>query len=404
MGSQIDIAVIGGGILGVILARLAAERGWRTVLFRMSDARTPNADTLRNQSWLQSGLRYIRIDKVLATKMWVHGRRMHEFFAMKPPEGHGVIQVGSDEEAAAIYEDAEELGVRSQIRELAPEAARLLLGPLHCKSGVAFETPECPFEEALLLNEARETARAAGAELREVSEPVELLPIPQLNPSHRLRVDGREIEAGVTVLAAGAGNVPLLKSLSRTMRLELRQTPLLVVPGEPLIQCPILLDRSAGLSVVAHRPGTCRSDGCMVIGTDVLEESVEYCLPAMRRVGAPIREDFCRKLPSCIRERLAQARFTAGQEPIPYKDGVRLQAIGPWIETVDGHPDVIVALPGRATLALHAAESVVEKISSDAPKAKTHDSCTLPGEDWSNRIKIHMHYEEQYDGMNDSCE
>jgi glycine/D-amino acid oxidase-like deaminating enzyme len=405
MGYRPDIAIIGGGILGVILARLTAEQGLRTVVFRRSDLDVPNADTLRNQSWLQSGLRYVRASKVLAEKMRTHGRRMHEFFGLKPPDGRGIIQVGSEVDAAQLYEDAAALGVRSAIRELPPNTARSLLGPLHRKEGVAFETPESPFEEAVLLHEARETARAAGARFREVANPVKLLPFPTRIPSHRIQVDGEEMEVGTTILAAGAGNIALLECVSSDLRVELRRTPLLVMPGKPVIHSPILLDRSAGFSVVAHPPDTCRLDGCMVIGTNVHEENVAHNDPEIRQIGEKAQQDVYDRLPACLQQRFERSRFTAGLEPIPFSNGKPLPAVAPWVECINGHPDIIASFPGRATLALHAAELVMDKL---LPDHSVHDSdgtaawdSLLPGQDWGSSIRVRMHYENHYDGLND---
>lgn len=385
----------------MILARLTAERGMRTVLFRLDDRTRPRADTLRNQAWLQSGLRYVRADKVLATKMWVHGRRLHEFFGLRPPNGRGVIQVSSESEAADFHRDASELGLTSEVRELQPDEASGLLGPLHQRHGVAFETPESPFEEATLLAIARESARAAGAQLRQVDQEVEIVPMKGRSPSHRLRVAGQEFDVGTTVLAAGAGNIPLLAALGSGLRLKLRQTPILVFPGVPLIKSPILLDRSAGLSVIAHPVGTCRSDGCMVVGTRV-NESVTYGPVTGRFISARTQRLVFESLPACMQSRFAQARFTAGWEPIPAGAGHNGSSSRPWVETLDDHPDVLVSLPGRATLALHAAETAFEMIERSYAKPEKPDATpseSWPGTEW--REEIFMHHEQPYDGLND---
>jgi hypothetical protein len=333
--------------------------------------------------------------------MWIHGRRLHEFFGLTPPDGRGIIQVGSELEAASLYEDATALGLRSQIRELDTQESKRLLGPLHRPAGVAFETPESPFEEASLLEEARATARAAGAELREIDQPLEILSLPGRLPSLRLRIDGRELEAGATVLAAGSGNVPLLAALGSTLQLDLRQTPTLVIPGLPVIQSPILLDRSDGYSVVAHPAGTGRADGCMVVGTRVSED-VAYGSVDQRRVSPETQRLVYENLPKCLQERFGEARFTAGWEPIPVHDGQRRSSSEPWVERVEDHPDTLVALPGRATLALHAAETVFDLLRgmSGATASNTEEARpALPGSDWATTI--HMHHEHQYDGLND---
>ena len=406
--SDPDVAIVGGGLLGTFLACLTAEMGFRTVVFRMSDSKIPHAETLRNQGWLQTGLRYIRHDKALAEHMWTYGRRMHDFLVLKSPEGRGIIQVDASE-GEAFYRDAADLGVSHSIRELPSDTARAILGPLHRIRGIAFETPESPFDEALLLREAREVARSAGAAFREIRTPVEILPFAGSAPSHRLKVDGREIAAGVTILAAGVGNIPLLKSLKSAVKLELRQTPILVIPGPPLISAPILLDRSAGLSIVAHPPGSYRDDGCMVVGTEVHDNDVPYCMPELRSISPETQEGVYKRLPDCIRDLVGMSRFTAGWEPIPFKDGKALPHVRPWIETIEGHSDVIASLPGRATLALYAAEQVLEKLPSEFKRNQRSQGAdganpwyaSLPGTNWEPSAQIRMHFEKYYDGLND---
>ena len=228
-----------------------------------------------------------------------------------------------------------------------------------------------------------------------------MVSLPGQLPSLRLRIDGRELEAGATVLAAGSGNVPLLAALGSALRLDLRQTPMLVIPGLPVIQSPILLDRSDGYSVVAHPAGTCRVEGCMVIGTRVHEE-VEYGSVDQRCVSPETQRRVYDSLPKCIQDRFGDARFTAGWEPIPVRAGQRGSPSEPWVERIEEHPDAIVALPGRATLALYAAETAFGMLPGLSGRRSPDDVGArpdLPGSPWSTTI--HMHHEKQYDGLND---
>ena len=69
-----DVQILGGGILGVLTALLASERGLRVVLYRLSDRKVPNADSLRNHAWLQSGLHYARsLPKEVVLRMYHSG-------------------------------------------------------------------------------------------------------------------------------------------------------------------------------------------------------------------------------------------------------------------------------------------------------------------------------------------
>lgn len=404
---QSDVAIVGGGILGVVTARLLAEMGLQVVVFRLSDAVAPNADTLRNQAWLQSGLRYVRNDRVLAEKMWTHGRRLHEFFGLTPPSGRGVVQVGSPHEADGLEDDARQLGISAEVAVLSSEQAAALLGPLHRPDGIAFETPETPFREAALLAEAREVASAAGVRFRETRAPVQLVPLPNEMPSHCLVADGVRLTVGTTVLTAGAGNIPLLSALRSSLQLELRQTPLLVIPGPPVITSPILLDKPAGLSVVAHQPGHAgRPDGCMVIGTNVRDEQVSYCEASARRIGPETRRRVYENLPDCLRLRFDASRFTAGWEVILHRDGREVPTAQPWVEAVDGHPDVLVCSSGRATLALYTAETIAAKVNRSRPQPlrgePANSPAGLPGTDWNRESQIWMHFDSHYNGLNDA--
>src|SRR5262245_62091902 len=63
-----DLAIVGGGILGLAVAMLASFRGNSVHVYRLSNQGKPRAEPLRNQGWLQSGLMYI--DKI-APKPWL---------------------------------------------------------------------------------------------------------------------------------------------------------------------------------------------------------------------------------------------------------------------------------------------------------------------------------------------
>jgi glycine/D-amino acid oxidase-like deaminating enzyme len=389
-----DIAIVGGGILGVVLANEAVAAGFRPVVFRLSDAEVPFADSFRNQAWLQSGLRYIRHNAPLALRMWTYGRRLHEVIGVPVPSGRGVFQLHSEADVTSFLEDAQRLGIANEVEELGPDEAQRLLGP-HYESGRHFySTPESPFDEAKLIRQARDQAELRDATFCEIPKPVEIMPCAGRSPSHRLRVDGKEMEFAATILAAGAGNIPLVESLGEQVRIRIVQTPLLVLPGPPTIEAPIFIDRSSGFSLVAHPPGRGRSDGCMVFAAAVNEPVDSHCLPSAREVNPGKRKELRDAVPEPLKSRLHQSRITAGWELSVIRHGHEQHTAEPFIETAQHHDDIIIAMPGRATLALYAAERVMEKLRRLIKSARRVE--TSLASSW-NPSSIRMHHEEYYD-------
>src|SRR5262249_8869769 len=97
-----DISVIGGGILGLAVAALAAKANYHVVLFRLSNQGKPRADTLRNQGWLQSGLMYVgrlgadrRRGRLLANRMYYNGLLMLDALGLPRPgdNDRGILRV-----------------------------------------------------------------------------------------------------------------------------------------------------------------------------------------------------------------------------------------------------------------------------------------------------------------------
>jgi len=387
-----DIAIIGGGILGVVLAHEAAAAGFKPVVFRLSDEEVPFADSLRNQSWLQSGLRYVRHNAPLAQRMWAFGRRLHEALGVPVPSGRGVFKLQS-KDVPIFLEDVRNLGVTTDVKELTAEEADRLLGR-HYESGHHYySTPESPFDEAKLIRQGREQAERRNAVFCEIAKPAEIIPLAGQSPSHRIRVDGKEMEFGTTILAAGAGNIPLLETLGGQVRIKIVQTPLLVLPGAPTIETAIFIDRSSKFSLVAHPPGRGRSDGCMVFAAEVNEPIGLHCLPSGRKVHPDKRAALRAAVPDPLKSRLAQSRVTAGWELSVVRDEAELHTAEPFIESAQGHDDIVIAMPGRATLALYAAERIMAKLRRrKSPK----DEDSAVSSSW-NPMSIRMHHEDYYD-------
>lgn len=395
-----DLAIVGGGILGTVIAHMAAIAGFEPVVFRLSDGKVPSADSLRNQAWLQSGLRYARKDRALAAQMWQYGRSLHEYLSLPVPAGRGVFQVADDAAARELEADAASILV-GPIDRLSRADSIRLLADHYVDGAIAIETPEAPFKEGLLIQEARELARSRRAKFFQVKKPIELIGGSESNRRPQLRVEGDIHEFNQIVLAAGAGNLPLLGSLGGQIGISLTQTPLLVMPGVPSINCPLLVDRIGHFSLIAHRPYPSRIDGCMVFAAaDTEEEDVDYKEPRERKVRDEKKKALLDALPRMLRERIATSRITAGVEVYPVVKGKRLPTTRPYIQTASGYPDIIVAMPGRATLSLFAAEEVMKNLRKVA-NSKSRNAIGLGYSGWDSTHPIHMHHETYYEHLND---
>jgi glycine/D-amino acid oxidase-like deaminating enzyme len=388
---EVDLIILGGGILGAALAHLTAEAGFRVLLLRMNDRRRPRADTLRNQAWLQSGLIYKRSDFVdeehyfrVALQTYVQGRLMLDDLGIPIPTSGGVLRVASSKKAREVETRAKRLLLRDEeFHPLEPSKAKDLLGRMHMNGSTYFAIPDRPFDEARIVDSHRAFARDAGARVIDLPGPVEL----------QRTAEGLEITMGtftvlsrLTVIAAGAGNVPLLAQLGEPALLELRQTPLLVAQHPTDLNMPsILIDYELGFSAVRHRLAGDPEGDVLVIGTRHHQQPVPFVLPDDRKVSQSMVDKVVSCLPDELRS-LTGERYTAGMELIPTQRPP--SHLEPWIHDLG---DVVVASPGRATLASFAAKLVLARL---LPKLDGHSPSRLeiPADclDWKEPIGMHF--------------
>jgi glycine/D-amino acid oxidase-like deaminating enzyme len=397
-----DIAVIGGGILGLAIAALAAQKGYEVRVFRLNDQDRPCADTLRNQGWLQSGLMYIdrfgadrARGRTLSRQMYFAGRRMLVDLELPLPTeaDRGIIRLNSEEEAALLEEDARYLRIAG-VQRLDTTFVQRRLGDIY-EDGIFYSIPDAPFPEAMVLTKLREIAQQQRADLIQSTTPARL--ISDINSESGARVecqiDGKnyQILSKATIAAAGAGNWPLLHGLGIDPAMTLRQTPLLVLHETFFTDVPIFADRMRKFSFVRHPPdGELLPEGALVIGTKVHRE-VAFKPPDSRRIEPEDREEFETYLPSILKEKISSGRFTAGYEVIPDKK-LELKDIEPWVEWVEGFPAVLKAVPGRATMGMFVARQILDEITS---RIGVPDTTRSPysriGMPWDGEIFMHYH-------------
>src|SRR5215216_1888649 len=92
----VRLLIVGGGILGTLIARQAAMR-WRrkahVLLLRLPDRPEPNAESLRNQAWRQTGLHYFKLGPAAARAFWDAGERLVDAFDLRDQLRPGVMRV-----------------------------------------------------------------------------------------------------------------------------------------------------------------------------------------------------------------------------------------------------------------------------------------------------------------------
>lgn len=405
-----DVAIVGGGILGVAIAALTAQKGYRVCVLRLNDQERPRADTLRNQGWLQSGFMYVdRFEpdrsrgRTLARQMYFAGRRMLIDLDLPLPteSDRGIIRLESEEDAERLEGDASYLRIAG-VERLKPGFVEERLGEIY-EEGIFCSIPDAPFPEATVLTKLRDIAKLEGAEFVQGTVPAQLVSDAESESGVRVefQIDGQhyQILSKATIAAAGAGNWQLLQSLGLDPAMTLRQTPLLVLHETVSTDVPIFVDRKRKFSFVRHPPdGALLPEGALVIGTKV-HGTVAFQPPDKRRIDPEDREEFEKYLPAVLKAKLATGRFTAGYEVIP-DEKLQLQDIEPWVEWVEGFPALLKAMPGRATMGMFVARQILEQLPSRIGKPSTKRSPTTRiGMPWDD--EIFMHYHPNY-GFSDS--
>jgi glycine/D-amino acid oxidase-like deaminating enzyme len=402
-----DCVVLGGGAVGTLVAMLAVEKGYRCLVLRLSDDGRPEAETLRNQAWLQSGALFTRVDgsgeedipSALSRRLRAQGQRLLSLLNLPKPTSRGLARFPREDQSSieAFIEDGRKLGLGRVVRTIANAKAKRLTGPLYLEDSTFVEVPDAPFDEAGMLLTARARARVGGARFIEVESPVSLEP----NGSQCRLVIGKDhFRAPRLVLAAGIGNLELLDSLGVNHRLEVQRTPLLVVPRTEGVDAPIFIDRSRKLAVARHGRDERLPDGCLVAGVSVAEPVAGSAL-SDRKIPREEWERIYELLPREIQpDRSSGHRFTCGYEVMRGgPNRVRKQDL--IVEKVSGFENMVLALPGRATLAYRAAERVLEQLGmSKATETEKQTAATWPkGTSWTGAIA--MHHQRQYDDLDE---
>lgn len=398
------ILIIGGGVLGVAAAAQLGEEGTDVLLVRLADRERPRAETLRNQAWLQSGLAVFDDAheyeegpgrNAIAIRLRQESMELaRRYGPSEVEEQRGIIRVPDGKRLEMFNRAVEKLGLSAAVQDVTGSAVGEL-GRFHEGGGTYFRVPDRAFNESEILELLREEARHSQVALRELSAPVRLSR--ERDGRVKAVVEGTEIYPAATLLAAGVGNLDLLRQLDcRTDDYETTRTPLAVIKRDQVMPVPVFADLVRGFSVTSHATSEKCARGALVLAR-------KHPLPVTQpetdchALSKDEIEEFWSGLPPSVQElRAFSPRYTAGLEPRLAKAAKE----GPIIRKLD-QLNVVVGFPGRASLGIYAADLAVKEISGILGRTPQPKDAVNPrlGVDWTG--PAHMHFHDYYDNFDD---
>lgn len=396
------LVIVGGGLGGLAVAIEAASGVWNrargndVLVLREPDVPLPRSEALRAPSWWHSGLHYARrvdADLDFAAQLGVMTRLAEQRFRLDvqrvPPGVMRIPQRGLARFSLAV----QQLGMRSRVRKLEAAEAQRLLGPAYVpgSDGLYFEVPDRPFAEADVLAVLRMHARALGVHLREVESGAGLEVDPHAPCRCRVLAGGRALTPDALVLAAGSDTPGLLEQLGIERsyhQLVVERTTSLVVT-KSLFSASLIADYGAGWTATQLERGR-----YVFTMSGLRKTEAERLSPELSDAPArALRERFELVTRSSI---AGHHRFITGLEV--RKDGVADPAHARLLveRAPRAFPGVVWTLPGRATLALAAAQLAVALLPRPT---RSHTALTPPpGRAW--QAPIAMAHSRFYDSPN----
>lgn len=409
---EADFLVVGGGLLGMSTAVMAAREKRRVLVCRRSDKITPHADTLRNQSWLQSGLRYLidsnhPLDIALARRM-VESRqslfRAVGLWAPWPGDKTAIIRVATENDGAKLVKDALVTLRLPGVNQVDPREIADDLGPFYERSGFYYTFPDVVFDQPALLDLLRIQLESLGGRVCEV-DALDLVRDDNRVPPFRLKIRSKELTPpSMTILAAGAANLQLLRPFNVDQNFVWFRTPLFVLPKTLMGNVRIFFDTVRRFAVVNHPRSARVREGATVISA-VGGHRVAFPPSPERKVTRDDCERIRTKLQHFLPDLEKIGRFTAGfeladSETLKTTKPPKHATAQPCVRTIcDG---LIAAYPGRAGLSMSVANS---EIRDEVRRHKNRGSVRTPPlslsePDW--RDPIHMHQDDYYASLDDA--
>ena len=391
---EIDVAIVGSGILGLLVAAQAARANRKVLVFagREMQGTIPPRDSQRNHKWLQSGLLYAPdLGIPFAMSMWDSGVKLLEYVAMNRPPGTGIFRFATNgDDADQFAELAKKCRLDHQTQVMRDSDARNLLGPLYGDNYRYYRVPDVPFPEQELMERLCKRARAAGTQF--VIDNVRLERT--TNGGVKILTGDRSFLPDTTVLCAGCGTVELLGQLGVVAPIKVFRSPLLRLYGAASlgsasqVRADLLVDRTTGLAVVKSRLRDSQQP-CLIVG-DRARLELTGNEAHRREVTSKERRDLMNLLPPTMQTWFTDVGTTAGHKTEIIDDSGN-PSVRPWVYRFDcdGLSRLIAALPGKATLAFQVAKTVMdffpESGGSASPNAPAVDG---PEPDFRHHIEF----------------
>lgn len=360
---KVAVLVIGGGIVGAIAADYFSELGHSLLLLRVNDGRDPQADTLRNHGWWHTGPWYwLKWDKsphlLTALRQW--GREMLRRYQITPAPGPAIFSTDDPERAQLLQDKARQL--RYPIKIYTEEEAKELV----CVPSIYnLDVQDRPFSPANVIRMARNNARRKGAQLRDLSvkDRVRLVRDPHSPSGFVVHAGGYVIEAGLTILSAGAGTPAMLEQLDLEHPISVSRSILVVTPSHHLWETTVSGNMDTGLTIVRHDSDLSPTGSFEVIGGKgrvPIEGDIWT-----QRVPTPAEiENLFKQFPAALLKEVEQAGYEviAGLKTEALDEKGESQAV-PYVEVIDrdGIKNLVVALPGKATFGLYTVHRVAQE-------------------------------------------
>ena len=400
-----DVVIVGGGILGLVLAVLLAEQLKRRVTLIVDPGKDNlGADSLRNQAWLHSMLLYLNGPTVATCRrMYWDGRRMLRHFGIPEPVDGGIFAFRDPTRLQAFVAHASSLGLGEShgVRLLSHGEAADALGELYDSAATYYRVPDSLFDEARLMTVARKDAVSWGAEV--VESRVILHRNSSVHNQYFLETDrGDRITANCTVLCAGCGLPELLAQLGLQHPLGITRSVLLRSYDSLNIKIPLFFDSSSGLTVGCHGADVRgHRNGCLVFG-DWHRRKLNSDEARCRSVSLAEYEALCKRIPTACLPPSAPRGAIAGHKT-EASDAAGMASVDPWFCSYEAFPGLIAAVPGKATLAMYTAEKLLPIVQKyrGMPLRSFASSSSL-GPAWTKPIL--MHDVDEYRDLNEvSC-
>ncbi|MBW8683309.1 FAD-dependent oxidoreductase [Chitinophaga rhizophila] len=373
---KVDVLIVGGGILAWVLAqRISRLNTVKSAVIISS--RELHTSSLRNQSWLQSGLLYNLDDSVereVAELCIFHGRKLMDLRNERMLRQAAIMAVKSEEEAEKKISFLRAHGFIYPNHYLNTNEAREKLGndflnsESYSKGSKFIWTPDQPFDEGGLLRFCEDSISFANFKFSSIKGNAVLKKNALTKNGYSVQVDNEEFDPGVLFVLTGLNTIRFLEPLGieENIKIKARRCVLMKSLNFIDLKVPIFINKinNTNINTVKDLSGK----KLHLLG-DSIYTPVEniHQLPKDMNVTTQDKElflqNFCQSggYPD-LKSKLELFLEDDNNFSVCYK--TESAAYLPWIydsNTFDqcGYKNIYMAGPGKATLAFHTATELL---------------------------------------------